>query len=31
MQTPSTCERNGLSDLAISATDIDTVVPLYLA
>ncbi|MEJ2327986.1 MAG: complex I NDUFA9 subunit family protein [Chromatiaceae bacterium] len=31
MQTPSTCERNGLSDLAISATDMDTVVPLYLA
>jgi uncharacterized protein YbjT (DUF2867 family) len=31
MQTPSTCEGNGLSDLGISPKDIETVVPRYLA
>jgi uncharacterized protein YbjT (DUF2867 family) len=30
MQTPSTCEQNGLLDLGIRPTDIETVVPRYL-
>lgn len=31
MQTSSTCERNGLQDLGIRPTDVETIVPRYLS